>query len=87
MNYRFFLRKFGDFYTEVYRIPDNGKSIMNNIPCLEKYLLKGNWSNNSSDIRGLVEDISTGYFCETTDEISEAETLSIIKTMDANELQ
>jgi len=86
MNYRYFLRKFGDYYSEIYRIPSNGKKIFNNIPLLEKYIPKDKWSNNSKDIRGLLEDISTGYFSEISDETTEVKALAIIRKIDeANE--
>lgn len=78
MNYKYFLRKFGYFYSEIYRIPNNQKKIINNIPFLEKYISKDKWSNNSKDIKGLLEDISTGYFSEISDEIAEAKALEII---------
>lgn len=78
MNYKYFLRKFGNFYSEIYRIPNNQKKIINNIPFLEKYISKDKWSNNSKDIKGLLEDISTGYFSEISDEIAEAKALEII---------
>lgn len=82
MNYRYFLREFGDYYSEIYRIPNNGKNIINNIPLLEKYIPIGKWSNDSKDIRGLIEDLSTGYFSEITDEISETKALEIIRSLD-----
>ncbi|MFA5806450.1 MAG: hypothetical protein WC879_17600 [Melioribacteraceae bacterium] len=86
MSYRYFLRKFGDYYSEIFRIPDNGKNIINNIPLLEKYIPKNKWSNNSKDIKGLLEDISTGYFSEISDEITDVKTLKIIRRIDeANE--
>lgn len=85
MNYRYFLRKFGDYYSEIFRIPANGKSIINNIPNLEKYIPKNNWSNDSKDIKGLIEDISTGYFSEISDETAEVKALEIITRIDANE--
>ena len=77
MDYRYFLRKFGDYYSEIHRIPGNGKNIINNIPYLEKYI-----SNDSKDIRGLLEDISTGYFAEITDETTEAIAFEIISKID-----
>jgi len=79
MNYRYYLRSFGDYYSEIYRIPDNGKGIIDNILFLEKYISAGDWSNNSKDIRGLLEDLSTGYFSEISDEITEEEALSVMK--------
>jgi hypothetical protein len=85
MNYRYFLRKFGDYYSEIFRIPDNGKNIINNIPRLEKYIPKNEWSNNSKDIKGLIEDKSTGYFSEFSDEITEIKALEIITRIDTNE--
>lgn len=81
MHFRYFLRKFGDYYSEIYRIPDNGKNIINNIPLLEKYIPKDKWSNDSKDIRGLIEDISTGYFSEISDEITKVNTIAIIKKL------
>ncbi|MFA5805869.1 MAG: hypothetical protein WC879_14625 [Melioribacteraceae bacterium] len=85
MNYRYFLRKFGDYYSEIFRIPDNGKNIINNIPHLEKYIPKNKWSNDSKDIKGLLEDISTGYFSEISDETTEVKALEIITRIDTNE--
>lgn len=82
MNYRYFLRKFGDYYSEIYRIPSNGKSIINNIPLLEKYISNDKWSNDSKDIKGLLEDISTGYFSEIQDEIADVKALAIIRKKD-----
>lgn len=82
MNYRYFLRKFGDYYSEIYRIPGNGKKLISNIPGLEKYVLKGKWSNDSKDIRGLLEDKSTGYFSEISDEITELKAFEIMKKND-----
>lgn len=82
MSYRYFLRKFGDYYSEIFRIPNNEKGIMDNIPALEKYIPKGKWSNDSKDIKGLIEDISTGYFSETEDETTEAKALAEIRKMD-----
>lgn len=82
MNYRYFLRKFGDYYSEIYRIPNNGNGIMDNIPALEKYIPKGKWSNDSKDIKGLIEDISTGYFSETEDETTETKAFAVISKMD-----
>lgn len=84
MSYRYFLRKFGDYYSEIYRIPSNGKKIINNIPLLEKYIPKDKWSNDSKDIKGLLEDISTGYFSEFSDETTEVKELEIIKRIDTN---
>ncbi len=82
MNYRYFLRKFGDYYSEIYRIPGNEKTIINNIPLLEKYIPQNKWSNDSKDIKGLLEDMATGYFSEISDEISEIEALEIIGKID-----
>ena len=84
MNYRYFLRNFGDYYSEIYRIPVNGKNIINNIPLLEKYIPKDKWSNDSKDIRGLIEDISTGYFSEISDGITEVKALVIIEKIDTD---
>jgi len=84
MDYRYFLRKFGDYYSEIYRIPSNGKKIINNIPLLEKYIPKNKWSNDSKDIKGLLEDISTGYFSEIQDETTEVKALAIIRRIDTN---
>ena len=84
MNYRYFLRKFGDYYSEIYRIPDNGKNIINNIPLLKKYISAGKWSNDSKDIRGLIEVISTGYFSEISDETTEVKALALINEMDTD---
>lgn len=81
MHFRYFLRKFGDYYSEIYRIPDNGENIINNILLLEKYIPKDKWSNDSKDIRGLIEDISTGYFSEISDETTEVKALAIIKKL------
>ena len=80
MNYRYFLRKFGDYYSEIYRIPNNGKNIINNIALLEKYIPIGKWSNDSKDIRGLIEDLSTGDFSELSDEITKVKVLEIIRS-------
>lgn len=78
MNYRYYLRSFGNYYSEIFRIPDNGKNIIDNIPFLEKHISKDIWSNDSKDIRGLIEDMSTGYFSEISDEITQVEASSII---------
>ena len=82
MNYRYFLRKFGDYYTEVYRIPNNGKKLFENVPLLEKYVSKNKWSNDSKDFKGFVEDMLTGYFSEISDEITELKALEIIRKID-----
>ena len=82
MNYRYFLRKFGDYYSEIYRIPGNGKNIINNIPFLEKYVSNGKWSNDSKEIKGLIQDISTGYFSEISDETTETIAFEIIRKID-----
>jgi len=84
MDHKYFLRKFGDYYSEIFRIPNNGKKIINNIPFLEKYIPKEKWSNDSKDIKGLLEDISTGYFSEISDEITDVKTLEIIRRIDTN---
>lgn len=82
MNYKYFLRKFGDYYSEIYRIPNNGKTIVNNILFLGKYISKDKWSNNSKDIKGFLEDFSTGYLSEISDEITKEEALEIIREID-----
>jgi hypothetical protein len=79
VTYRYFLRKFANYYSEVYRIPDNGKCIVHNIPHLEKYISPDKWSNDSKDIKGLLEDLSTGYFSETSDEIHEMIAIAITR--------
>lgn len=84
MDHKYFLRKFGDYYSEIFRIPNNGEKIINNIPLLEKYIPKNKWSNDSKDIKGLLEDISTGYFSEISDEITDVKTLEIIRRIDTN---
>ena len=79
MDYRYFLRSFANYYSEVYRIPDNGKCIIHNIPDLEKYISPDKWSNDSKDIKGLIEDMSTGYFSEISDEIPEMIAIAITR--------
>jgi len=51
---------------------------------LEKYIPKNKWSNDSKDIKGLLEDISTGYFSEIQDETTEVKALAIIRRIDTN---
>jgi hypothetical protein len=82
MSYRYFLRKFGDYYSEIFRIPVNGKNIINNILFLEKYISNDKWSNDSKEIKGLLEDISTGYFTEISDETTEVIAFEIIRMID-----
>jgi hypothetical protein len=64
--YRYFLRKFGDYYSELYRILRNGKTIINNIPVLEKYISTDKWSNDSKNIRGLLEERAIRFTPPTT---------------------
>ena len=82
MDYKYFLRKFGDYYSEIFRMPRNGKNIINNMSFLEKYISNNNWSNSSKDIKGLLEDISTGYFSEISDEITEIRAFEIIRELE-----
>lgn len=67
MNYRYFLRKFGDYYSEIYRIPSNGKNIIDNIPLLEKCISNDKWSNNLKDISTL-QFIFVYYLAEKTND-------------------
>ena len=71
VTYRYFIRRFANHYSEVYRIPNNGKCITHNIAYLEKYLSPDKWSNDSTDIKGLIEAMSTGDFSDKSAEIHE----------------
>lgn len=83
MNYKYFLRAFGHYYSEIFRIPGNGKSIINNIPFLDKYVSNEKLLNNSKDIKGLLGDISTGYLSEISDKTAEVKALAIIREINA----
>ncbi len=82
MDYKYFLRKFGDYYSEIYRMPNNGKKIIDNMYSFEKYIPKGKWSNESKDLKGVFEDEATGYFSEKRDEVTEVKALAIMKKLD-----
>ena len=79
MKWRYFGRDSGVETYEIYRCPNNAKSLFDLDQCVERIKKNGNWEPDEKGVTGLSNEKSQGWFHEKTDEITEAEALSLIE--------
>lgn len=78
MKWRYFGRHSGVNTYEIYRCPDNGKSLFDTGQQIERVQKNGGWEADEKGALGLSNEKSQGWFDENDDEIPEAEALALI---------
>ena len=71
------------YYDQLYRMPDNKLSFVDNFDKIERYMRNGQWSGETGLIRKLIDESVTGDFSPASDEISLADAVALQLRIDA----
>ena len=85
MGYLYFRRCLKGYYDQLYRVPDNGLSFVDNFDKLERYAGQGQWSGETKLIQKVIDEYVTGDFSPPADTISSAEAIELQKTIDGGD--